>query len=358
MLTILYIYRNRELERVKRSLDSLAVQENQEFKVIFVDYGSSEKVASEVVKLISQYSFVTYKHSHCGLQLWSRAKAINVGLHFVTTDFVFIADIDMIFSPDFVHVLENIKDPKKSIYFKVGFLDEKESQTSKKFEDYTIAYKSSPGAQGLSLFPTKALLSIRGFDEFFHLWGGEDEDVHARLKMIGLEVAFFDQKIVMLHQWHSTYRNSLNKKLTVSLQHDTIAKINQEHFRVNLKLKNSIVNKENWGSIITKNQFETLTKPDIYLELKNKKEEINNFLFSVLNKFNKKVLEVIILEDSYQHSFKYQAKKILGKNVPEYFTLKEINDAIILHIVAFYSDAVYKYEVEADLKSIRLTIQL
>ena len=358
MVTILYIYRNRELERVKRSLDSLAAQNNQRFKVVFIDYGSLQTIASEVEDFISQYPFVTYHYSYCSLQLWSRAKAINIGLRFVTTDFVFIADIDMIFSPDLVQILEDIKNPKQSIFFKVGFLSEKETQTNKKFEDYRISYESSPGAQGLSLFPMQALLSIRGFDEFFHLWGGEDEDVHARLKMNGLEVDFFNEKILMLHQWHPTYRSSLNKKLTTTVQHDTISKINQEHFRMNSFLKNSVVNKENWGNIINQNQFETLTNPEVYLELKNKKEEINNFLFSVLHKFDKKVLEVIILEDFYPKTLKYHLKKNLKKNVPEYYSLKEINDIIILHLISFYSDAVYKYVVGKDLKSIKLTIQL
>lgn len=358
MLTILYIYRNRELERVKRSLDSLVAQKNQNFKVVFIDYGSSEKMAFEIFNLISHYSFVTYHYSHCSLQLWSRAKAINIGLHLITTDFVFIADIDMIFSLDFVQVLENIKNPKKSFFFKVGFLSKKETQTYKKFEDYEIVHESSPGAQGLSLFPTEALLSVRGFDEFFHLWGAEDEDVHARLRMTGLEVDFFDKKILMLHQWHPTYRNSLNGKLTTSLQHDTITKINQEHFRMNLVLKNSIVNKENWGSIINKNQFEKLAKPDVFLQLQNKKEVIDNFLFSVLPKINNQVLQVVIQEDTYPKTLKYYIKRFLGKSIPEYYSLKEINDVLLLHLIAFYSDAVYKYVVGEDFKSIRLIIQL
>ncbi|KFC58913.1 hypothetical protein FEM08_23150 [Flavobacterium gilvum] len=336
----------------------MAAQNNQGFKVIFIDYGSSEKSASEIANLISQYPFVTYHYNYCSLQLWSRAKAINIGLHFVKTDFVFIADIDMIFSSDFVHVLENIKNPKQSVFFKVGFLNEKETQSNKKFEDYKVAYESSPGAQGLSLFPTEALLSIRGFDEFFHLWGGEDEDVHSRLKMSGLEVNFFDEKILMLHQWHPTYRNSLNKKLTTDLQHNTITKINQEHLRMNSILKNSIVNKESWGNMINKYQFEKLTKPDVFLKLQNKKEIIDNFLLSVLPKLNNQILEVLIYEDPYPKTLKYCAKRLLKKSVPEYYSLKEINDVLLLHLIAFYSDAVYKYVVEENLKNIKLTIQL
>lgn len=358
MVTILYIYRNRELERVKRSLDSLIAQNNQEFKVIFIDYGSSQSMALEISNLVSLYSFVTYHYSYCSSQLWSRAKAINIGLHLVETDFVFIADIDMIFSPDFVQIIENIKNHKQSVFFKVGFLSAKETQKHKNFEDYIVAHESSPGAQGLSLFPTKALLSVRGFDEFFHLWGGEDEDVHARLKISGLEIKFYDESILMLHQWHLTYRNSLNKKLTTTVQHDTIAKINQEHFRMNSILKKCKVNKENWGNIITENQFSALARPDLLLQLQNKKEVIEIFLFSVLPKLNNQVLEVQIKEDTYPKTLKFHAKRFLGKSIPEYYSLKEINDVLLLHLISFYSDAVYKYVVGEDLKSITLTLQL
>ena len=55
MITILYPYRNRDLERVKRSLDSLTLQTDQRFKVLFVDYGSTPKQAYLVKQLINNY---------------------------------------------------------------------------------------------------------------------------------------------------------------------------------------------------------------------------------------------------------------------------------------------------------------
>lgn len=358
MITILYIYKDKEVARVKRSLDTLLSQTHSGFKVLLVDFGSGRDKSLEIQNILKQYPFADYLYSYHLHQPWSRAKSINIGLRQINTPYVFVADIDMLFHKDFVATLNDIKSPNSSHYFKVGFLNEKETTINKEFEDYSIAFTSSIGAQGLSLFPTAALLSIRGFDEFFHFWGGEDEDVHARLKMIGLEVNFFDEKILMLHQWHPTYRNSLNKKLTTFLQHDTITRINQEHFRMNRVLKNSVVNKKKWGKIISKDQFEKLTKPDLFLELQNKKEVIDNFLFSVLPKLKNQILEVLIQKDTYPKTLKYYAKKKLGESIPEYYSLKEINDVLLLHLIAFYSDAIYKYVVEEHSNSIRLTIQL
>jgi cellulose synthase/poly-beta-1,6-N-acetylglucosamine synthase-like glycosyltransferase len=152
LITILYPYRSRDLERVKRSLDSLALQTDQRFKVLFVDYGSSPKQASQVEQLIISYSFANYIYTYTTFQPWSRAKALNVGLQQVTTDFVFTADIDMIFSPHLVSTLYEIKHIQKAIYFKVGFLSREESFLEKSFHEYTLSFTSGVGAQGLSFF--------------------------------------------------------------------------------------------------------------------------------------------------------------------------------------------------------------
>jgi glycosyltransferase involved in cell wall biosynthesis len=40
MVTIVYAFRNRDVLRVKASLDSLQQQTHSDFKVVFVDYGS------------------------------------------------------------------------------------------------------------------------------------------------------------------------------------------------------------------------------------------------------------------------------------------------------------------------------
>jgi uncharacterized protein with gpF-like domain len=127
---------------------------------------------------------------------------------------------------------------------------------------------------------------------------------------------------------------------------------------MNALLKNSVVNNENWGNVITENQFELLAKPDVFLKLQNKKEMIDNFLFSVLPKLNNKVLEVVIEEDTSAKTLKYYTKKILGKSIPKYYSLKEINDVLLLHLTSFYSHTAYKYVVAEDLKSITLTLQL
>ena len=355
-MTIIFPYRNRELDRIEKCFDSLSAQTNKNFNIIFVDYGSAESIANQVKTYVSEFSNLEYIYSYCQHQPWSRAKAINIGIKAAKTDYVFIADIDMIFREDFVEILHKIKNPRQSVYFKVGFLSEAESKKKTHFENYKINFESGKGAQGLSLFPTKALIDICGFDEFLHFWGAEDEDIHNRLMNIGLEEIFYNSEILMLHQWHKSYRKSESRDLSVDLKINNITRINDERLKYNKNNGLKIVN-SNWGRLITKTEFETLNNFGNILKIVNIQEKIDHFLFSELPNIGNKTIAVNFEIDNFQYSFKYCIKKILRKTVPNYYSLKEINDKVLLHIISFYHNFNYIYKVSEDKKSIQLIIQ-
>jgi hypothetical protein len=357
MITILYPYRNREIERIKISLDSLISQTNTKFKVLFVDYGSTLSHSHEVQELLQKYSFVNYQYSYHLYQPWSRAKAVNIGLKKVETTFVFVADIDMIFKEDFIEKLNDLKHPEKAIYFKVGFLSEEESRENKPFEDYKIKHFSGVGAQGLSIFPMQAIKKIRGFDEFLHFWGAEDADIHNRLLNAGYDVDFFESETLMLHRWHPTYRKLEEEKLSKNLQISNITTLNQEHLASNKRNNLIIVNDENWGKLISKSDYDLLNSENKNRILTNKKEQIDHFLFVELPDFKNAILSVTLVEDPFQNSLKYRLKKLMAKKVPNFYTLKEINDLFLLHIISFYRNNNYIYKVSDDLKSIEFKIQ-
>ena len=357
MITILYPYRNRDIERVKRSLESLALQTDQRFKVLFVDYGSTPKQAYLVKQLINNYAFAIYLYTYTGLQPWSRAKALNVGLQQVTTDFVFTADIDMIFSPHLVSTLYEIKHIQKAIYFKVGFLSREESFLEKPFHKYTLAFTSDVGAQGLSFFAVEALKAINGYDEFLHFWGAEDIDIHNRLERLGLSSFFYEEAILMLHQWHPTYRNSETKYLTTDLQLSSIVALNHKHLLHNDISEKICIEQPNWGILVDKKSFETLESEPVTHTILNSSAAVTHFLFVELPKLKEGVLKVRFEEDPFAKTFKYHIKRLLGKKVPQYCTLKEINDQVLLHIISFYHQYPYMYQVSPDLKSITFAIK-
>ena len=96
---------------------------------------------------------------------------------------------------------------------------------------------------------------------------------------------------------------------------------------------------------------------DNQIVINNTKEKVTHFLFVELPQFQNGILSVHFVEDSFQNSLKYKIKKTVGKKVPNYYSLKEINDMLLLHIISFYHQLPYTFKISADLKSISFKIK-
>lgn len=356
MITIIYPYRNREPERIKRSLNSLVKQNKQNFEVVFIDYGSKNETAAEIKKMVEEFSFCTYHYLFSELQPWNKSKALNFAIKDIKFEYCLVADVDMIFHPNFTTTLAKHCMSDRVTYFQVGFLSEKESKKEQPFENFKINFLSNNEATGISLFPVQKLKEIRGFDEFFHFWGAEDTDVHNRIKNIDCTLIFYDTIVLVLHQWHFNYRKRETKTLNTELQLSRIVEFNHLHMMQNLKNKTTIVNNECWGNVISKSEFDQLKEHPV-VPISNQKEEIDYFLFQKLKQAKDKILAIEVKENLINNSIKYKIKKILGKKVPEFYTLKEVNDRILQHIVSFYHSEPYIYWVSEDLKTLTLKIK-
>ena len=354
MITILFTYRDKDIKRVKNSLMSLQNQSAQLFQILFIDYGSTSKYCSSLIELLKEFPSISYHYTYVENQPWSRAKAINVGLKLVTTPYVFVADIDMVFKENFVDKLNSLAHLNQSTYFKVGFLNKEISDFRVSFECIPVAFSSAIGAQGLSLFPMQALHEIKGFDEFYHFWGAEDTDVHVRLQNAGYEVSFYDSEILMLHQWHPSYRSTERKVLTNDLQLSGVVKLNHEHLKDAIASKRTIVNDEKWGTSVSRQEYNKLQKSEKQIVLINRKSEIDHFLYFTLKQEPTITTEYRFELDPEQGSLKQNIKKILRKKIPQYYSLKEINDFILLHLISYPLLKNYRYQVAPDLKTISL----
>jgi glycosyltransferase involved in cell wall biosynthesis len=356
MITIIYPYRNRETTRIRRSLDSLAQQKKQNFEVVFIDYGSKKEIASEIKKIVEEFSFCTYHYLFSEFQPWNKSKALNFVIKNLQSDYCLVADVDMIFHSDFTTVMKEHCSNDKVTYFQVGFLSEQESKKEKSFEKYKINFLSNRDATGISLFPVHKLKEIRGFDEVFHFWGAEDTDVHNRLKNAGCEVHFYDKETMVLHQWHFNYRRRETKKLNAELQLSGIVEFNNQHMKQNLKNRTTTVNKESWGNVISESDFDKLKDYPV-VQVSNKRENVDYFLFHELALANECILAIQIKNDPVENSIKYKLKKYLGKKVPQFYTLKEVNDRILQHMISFYHTKAYIYKIEENLKSVVFKIK-
>jgi glycosyltransferase involved in cell wall biosynthesis len=357
MLTLIYPYRNRNIERIKRSLDSLKGQTIRDFTVRFVDYGSVVEIAAEVESLLKNYDFVNYQYYPTQFQPWSKCIALNSVIKELNEGYCFVADVDMIFHSEFIAKAVSLQKQNTATYFKVGFLNEEETELAKNYADHKIDFESEEGATGLTMFPVEALQKLHGFDEFYHFWGAEDTDMHVRLRNSGCAVNFYDDDILMLHQWHSSYRSKESSKISEELQLSGIVQLN--HFHLNRAEANetTVVNRNGWGLPLNHTRFEFLQNFNGKArQVTNKKEAIDHFLFCELSDLDNEIYRFVFSEDDFQNSLKYKAKRSLGKKVPTYYSMKEINDLLLLHIISFYRNYHYNYQVSEADNSIQLTI--
>ncbi|WP_316747199.1 glycosyltransferase family 2 protein [Pedobacter gandavensis] len=113
------------------------------------------------------------------------SKAWNVGIRHATKKFILIVDPECEFLTDIVQHLKDAAEMYKN-YFYVGKVA---------FVDY--AYKASPhSAETQSFSKIGSILTrktdiekVSGYTEAFNIWGGEDDNLHAKLKKIGIRKA-------------------------------------------------------------------------------------------------------------------------------------------------------------------------
>jgi hypothetical protein len=352
MITLALTYRNRDLRIVKNCLDSLQHQTEKGFGVILVDYGSEALFANQLVEMVTNYPFIKLITCPVQGQLWNKSRAINIALKQTTTPYFMVGDIDLIFREDFMEKLYQFKPLEEAIYFQVGFLSEKESRDTKLFNDYSIKHTSSKEATGITLFATAILKNINGYDEFYHGWGAEDTDVHLRMQNGGYEVKFYDQEILMLHQWHpKSYRSNESKEPF----HSRLEQINHQYIQKIARSKKIFANANyEWG-ILPKRILFTATNT---IALTNQNSEIDALLYGLLeNDKGKNVIINITLHQEY-NTIKSEIKKLLGKKHFTFYELQTINDLILGNIIAHYRSNYYEYEWNKEQNTIKLKIAL
>lgn len=207
LFSLIVVYRNRDIPRVKRFLDSLLWQTNQNFELVFVDYGSSVTHQKEVQQLLQPVPFVKYIYTETRGLLWSRSKALNLGISQATGDYITTLDIDLILSPEFINMtLEKIK-KQHFIQYQCYYLPRNFNKfdqlfladfTPEKHFDTTV----KATAYGIVTFARDILTETGMYNEYYQLWGLEDIDFINRVKELAACKETYLPNIRIYHQWH------------------------------------------------------------------------------------------------------------------------------------------------------------
>jgi glycosyltransferase involved in cell wall biosynthesis len=204
-VSVVFSYRNREYMRVKRCLDSLANQSFSDFEAVFVDYGSSASFRNEVRPLVESYPFARYHYAWTEDYAWNRSHALNIGIRLSDSEYILLADIDLIYSPDALRGLVAEAGKDTAVYSSMFYLE----RSFAGWEDLprpeaSVLRDSGDDPIGAVYLVHKDILEhIRGFDEYYAFWGVEDRDLHHRIQMLGISSTRIDKtRYPIYHQWH------------------------------------------------------------------------------------------------------------------------------------------------------------
>ncbi|NEV93940.1 glycosyltransferase [Psychroflexus sp. YR1-1] len=360
IISIIYAYHNRDTARIQASLESLSGQTQQNFEVVFVDYGSREYYSNEVKAVVEDYQFVNYHYiGHPGL-LWCKARALNYGIQQAVQTNIFIADADVVFHSDFVKELGKLDTEKAFYLFDIAYLKasvnaEEVLQIDFQKRDYSHVHETF----GVALFSKQALLKVNGLDNFFHFYGSEDEDLNRRLQHAG----YRKQKhkdLLLQHIWHERYPKSKDKNFTIQPRLTDVMRLNQKHMLFNDENQVSYTNR-GIGLIryYTPEDLERLKHPEVIFRLTNICDKVDYYLYFAIEELlnQHKVVKFEFNESNLPKSTKYKIKKLLGKTVQAYYPFKTVNDLLLKQILFRFRDYNYSLEIQKQPNTIHFTIE-
>lgn len=321
-----------------------------------MDYGSKPELIPEYQKTVEDFPFVNAYFLNVPQVLWNKSKALNYGIRKAAGEYIFIADVDLIFHPESLYLFEQLAASDKFFLFKLGYLCK--SETEKLKENYSFEQLKpdrNGTVNGMILAAKKALQQVEGLDEFFHFYGAEDEDLYARLQNAGYKRETVDTAY-FYHNWHRSFSGSEDELLTGNPRVKNIMRLNQRHFQRNREL--GIIKPSQMAEPISPERSALLNEPTKSFRVKNILAHVEHFLRVELPSQEGEVVNVEFVEDHYFNSAKHRIKKLLGKQTQPYISMKEVNDMLLKEIVFCYRDSNYSFKVEEDRKKISFCIEL
>lgn len=356
LVTIVIPNRNRDLDTVKRTINSIALQLVKEVSVVVVDYGSEIQYQKELKTYINTLDGITLITCPTQGQLWQKTRAINMVLKQCETPYFMVADMDMLFHPEFTTKIQKHVHPAKVTYFNVGILTEEESKLKKKFDAYQVKFYTNEGATGMTLFPTAILKEINGFDEFYHGWGSEDTDVHIRLRNHGISVHFSQEECLLLHQWHPKFYRS---KESTAPYHPALERVNSEYSTLSRKHKKVKANLgKEWGVFPNENTYVALKTPTQTVECVSTLDAVTALCFQLLEGVWDEVLHIVIQPHPKEKAIKTGVKKLLKKKTPLFISLEEANVKLLEALIKNHRNTPYSYSFDRVNQKITCTINL
>lgn len=251
-ITVVIPVRNVEPFRLYHALSSIKRQDYSGGKVhcIVVDYGSVTGKREELEAVAAQMKFEYIYINELGP--WNRSRALNIGIRKAGSPFIVSSDVDIIFSPTFLH--EAVKLLKVNLYsviysycldlpeeankLLVDTWRTKDQVDIRKIKGMAVKRWQTP-SYGICVTFKLYYEYLRGYDEVYKEWGGEDDDLYVRFIRLGLDpVVLYDNKNFYCHIWHEKWGGLITETKRRRIQENTA------YFHSAKGIKR---NSKNWG---------------------------------------------------------------------------------------------------------------
>lgn len=226
------------LPHLARSLRSVNEQETP-CEIMAIDYGTGDRWRPMLYSMLSHYG-VTNIH-RVEAPHWARGRALNVGLRACTTPYFAAMDADCLLDPRYTQTLSALAGPRKFVLSCVRRLHAGVRTYQDALANPARMVHPDEG-HGLICAPTKWLTSVRGYDEYYRIWGQEDSDLLERAKLAGLIVQHVPTAQVPQHLPHPGQERWLGE---AALQQ--ARRLNAVRFRDMLAQRRVVAPQEIWG---------------------------------------------------------------------------------------------------------------
>lgn len=214
-ISVVIGFRNWGVGRIELASRSILESLAGTGELIVSDYGSDDP---EPMRRVADALGAVHVYTDSRGLPWSRSIALNAGFEHSTGDLLVSTDADMLFSPGafpgIAALAERAGDAALFLQCRdlpTGVNDEWVRENGADWERLERMSRLRPrwGMGGMMAIRRAGFEAIRGFDERFHTYGGDDLDFARRAARAGHRTVWVDDPAVrMYHMWHPSSRTA------------------------------------------------------------------------------------------------------------------------------------------------------
>lgn len=218
------------------------------------------------------------------------SRALNVGIRHATRKYVFVASPETEYVTDVIYQLRYILHyyPGSFAIGQVVFSDFDSSPSAETLHDQELL------PYGSLMVEKRYLEEIRGYAEQITGWGGDDDNIRARLELAGLKKMFVSQAIAIHREEDSPGHKSRYKKN---------AEMPVRYFKDIFHPADPVVNEENWGTDFNEIAYQWQLRSNKYEQCKNYLKSFKKYWLSDASIFDKsyKVIALLQVKNEIRH---------------------------------------------------------